>query len=108
MATLSSAQILEATVNMGVSKASQNLISRIANTVLAGMYIAIGGFLAIRVGLVLPWESWGAVGKLIFGAVFPLGLMLVVLCGADLFTGSCMTLTTAKLRGQISVGQSFL
>lgn len=44
MATLSSAQILEATVNMGVSKASQNLISRIANTVLAGMYIAIGGF----------------------------------------------------------------
>lgn len=108
MATLSSAQILEATVKMGADKASQNFVSRAANTVLAGMYIAIGGFLAIRVGLVLSWETWGAIGKLIFGAVFPLGLMLVVLCGADLFTGSCMTLTTARLRGQISIGQSFL
>lgn len=106
MPTLTSSQIVDATVAMGVSKAKQNTLSRIANTFLAGMYIAIGGFLAIRVGLVLPWESWGAIGKLVFGAVFPLGLMLVVLCGADLFTGSCMTLTTAQLRGQISIQQS--
>ncbi len=96
MATLSSAQILEATVNMGVSKASQNLISRIANTVLAGMYIAIGGFLAIRVGLVLPWESWGAVESLFSGAVFPLGLMLVVLCGADLLPAAAADLNNGK------------
>ena len=53
--------------------------------------------------------SLGAVGgmsKLIFGAVFPLGLMLVVLCGADLFTGSCMTLATAQAKQKISFGQT--
>ena len=76
------------------------------NTLLAGMYIAIGGFLAIRIGLALPWEQWGGMSKLIFGAVFPLGLMLVVLCGADLFTGSCMTLTTAQAKQKISFGQT--
>ena len=70
------------------------------------MYIAIGGFLAIRIGLALPWEQWGGMSKLIFGAVFPLGLMLVVLCGADLFTGSCMTLTTAQAKQKITFGQT--
>ncbi|WP_289077964.1 formate/nitrite transporter family protein, partial [uncultured Parasutterella sp.] len=95
MSTLTSSEILDATVRMGASKAGQSPLSRAANTFLAGMYSAIGGFLAIRVGLTLPWETWGGFGKFMFGAVFPLGLMLVVLCGADLFTGSCMTLTTA-------------
>ena len=104
MATLTSQEILNATVSMGVSKANQCWIARAANTLLAGMYIAIGGFLAIRIGLALPWEQWGGMSKLIFGAVFPLGLMLVVLCGADLFTGSCMTLTTAQAKQKISFG----
>ena len=90
MATLTSQEILNATVSMGLSKANQCWIARAANTLLAGMYIAIGGFLAIRIGLALPWEQWGGMSKLIFGAVFPLGLMLVVLCGADLFTGGTM------------------
>ena len=106
MATLTSQEILNATVSMGVSKANQCWIARAANTLLAGMYIAIGGFLAIRIGLALPWEQWGGMAKLIFGAVFPLGLMLVVLCGADLFTGSCMTLTTAQAKQKISFGQT--
>ena len=103
MATLTSQEILNATVSMGLSKANQCWIARAANTLLAGMYIAIGGFLAIRIGLALPWEQWGGMSKLIFGAVFPLGLMLVVLCGADLFTGSCMTLTTGNFAGALFV-----
>lgn len=70
MATLTSQEILNATVSMGHSKANQCWIARAANTLLAGMYIAIGGFLAIRIGLALPWEQWGGMSKLIFGAVF--------------------------------------
>lgn len=59
MATLTSQEILNATVSMGLSKANQCWIARAANTLLAGMYIAIGGFLAIRIGLALPWEAVG-------------------------------------------------
>lgn len=106
MTALTPKEILEATVGMGLSKATQKTTNRIANTILAGMYIAIGGFLAIRIGLALPWEHWGGMGKFMFGAVFPLGLMLVVICGADLFTGSCMTLTTAQCKRKIAWSQS--
>ena len=107
MAILSSSEILEATVKMGVSKAAQNSVSRFANTFLAGAYIAIGGFLAVRVGLPMSWEMYGPLGKFMFGAVFPIGLMLVLICGADLFTGNCMTLTTAMYRSKVSAWESF-
>ena len=67
MTALTPKEILGATVQMGLSKATQKTTNRIANTILAGMYTAIGGFLAIRIGLVLPWEQWGGLGKVMFG-----------------------------------------
>lgn len=54
-------------------------MSRFANTFLAGAYIAIGGFLAVRIGLPMSWEMYGPLGKFMFGAVFPIGLMLVLI-----------------------------
>jgi formate/nitrite transporter len=108
MTTLTSREILDATVQMGLSKAGQSPGARCANTFLAGAYIALGGFLAIRVGLALPWETFGSLGKFVYGAVFPIGLMLVILCGADLFTGNCMTLTTARVRSGLTVKDSFV
>ncbi len=53
--------------------------------VLAGAFIALGGALATIAG-----ESAQSNGILVKGAVFPLGLMLVVICGAELFTGNCL------------------
>lgn len=53
--------------------------------VLAGAFIALGGALATIAG-----ASAQSDGILVKGAVFPLGLMLVVICGAELFTGNCL------------------
>ena len=92
----------------GIGRTKQTALQTAALTFLAGAYIALGGYLAVRCGLALPWDVWGSMGKLVFAAVFPLGLMLVVICGADLFTGNCMTLTAAKTQGEIGIGQSFL
>lgn len=92
----------------GIGRTRQTLLQTAALTFLAGAYIALGGFLAVRCGLALPWEVWGSMGKFIFAAVFPLGLMLVVVCGADLFTGNCMTLAAARLQKEISIKDSFL
>ena len=92
----------------GIGRTRQSLLQTAALTFLAGAYIALGGFLAVRCGLALPWEVWGSMGKFIFAAVFPLGLMLVVICGADLFTGNCMTLAAARLQKEISIKDSFL
>lgn len=54
--------------------------------VLAGAFIALGGAFATIAGAGYS----GTQASLIKGAVFPLGLMLVVICGAELFTGNCL------------------
>lgn len=100
--------LLASAATGGIGRTKQTAIQTAALSFLAGAYIALGGYLAVRCGLGLPWDVWGSMGKFIFAAVFPLGLMLVVICGADLFTGNCMTLTAAKTQGEITVVQSFL
>lgn len=92
----------------GIGRTRQSMLQTAALTFLAGAYIALGGFLAVRCGLALPWDVWGSMCKFIFAAVFPLGLMLVVICGADLFTGNCMTLAAAGLQKEVGFKASFL
>jgi formate transporter len=57
---------------------------------LAGAYIALGGLLAVTVGGGMPEIAASNPGlqKFMMGAVFPLGLILCVIAGADLFTGN--------------------
>lgn len=57
---------------------------------LAGAYISFGGLLAIIVGGGSPGlaASNPGIAKFLFGAMFPLGLILVVIVGAELFTGN--------------------
>ena len=72
--------------------------------VLAGAYIAFGGLLAVIVGGGLQGIAASNPGlqKFVFGAVFPVGLMLVVIAGAELFTGNTATIIPAVLNGRIS------
>lgn len=59
--------------------------------ILAGAYIAFGSQLAVTAAAGAPWpEQLPGIQKLIFGAVFPVGLMLVVIAGSELFTGDCL------------------
>ncbi|HUT04739.1 MAG TPA: formate/nitrite transporter family protein [bacterium] len=55
--------------------------------ILAGVYIGFGAHLATTVG-----TGIGILGlkKLAMGAVFSVGLMLVVIAGSELFTGNCL------------------
>lgn len=99
-------EIFNHTVNNGVTKCACTARASIGMTFLAGAYIAIGAFLAVRVGGALPFEIWGSLGKLLFAVVFPIGLMLVLLCGADLFTGNCMTLTASCCNRKITLQQT--
>lgn len=95
--------ILDSIVGGGVSKTKQTFVATCGLTFLAGAYIALGGFLAIRCAAALPLNIWGSMAKVVFASVFPLGLMLVIVCGADLFTGNCMSLAAAKYHKDISV-----
>lgn len=95
--------LLDSIAGGGSNRTKQGFAATFALTFLAGAYVALGGFLAIRCASALPLDIWGSMTKLIFAAVFPLGLMLVVICGADLFTGNCMSLAAAVYHKKISI-----
>ena len=66
---------------------------------LAGAYIAMGAALA-TVGSTGVADVLGAgIAQFILGALFPIGLVLVVLTGAELFTGDAMFAPMAVLQG---------
>ena len=72
--------------SIGVKKASLDTLSMFALAVLAGAFIGIGALFATTV-----WAGGGVpfgVSRLIGGMVFSLGLILVVIAGAELFTGN--------------------
>jgi len=73
--------------------------------ILAGGYIAMGSLLAIAVGGGLPGIAAENPGlqKLIFGAVFPLGLILVAIAGAELFTGNTAYFTPNIMSGRMTI-----
>ena len=73
---------------IGVKKAHANGVSMFVLAVLAGAFIALGAIFSTTVtagaGAALPY----GVTRLLAGLVFSLGLILVVVGGAELFTGN--------------------
>ncbi len=97
---------------VGVSKAHLGLFTLFALGVLAGIFIALGAIFATTVtaptmgmdpATGAPLASWLPFGisKLIGGFAFCLGLILVVVAGAELFTGNNLIIM-AWANGQIS------
>lgn len=79
-------EIAERVENVGVTKAQLSLTSMIALGVLAGGFIGLG---AMFFTLVVSDMSLSfAVSRVLGGLVFSLGLVLVVVAGAELFTGN--------------------
>lgn len=104
-------QILEAATAAGINKAaatSRRGFSRlILGSVLAGAYIALGGALSIAIGFGFPEMAAANPGlqRFLSGLVFPIGLMLVVILGADLFTGNNALLIPPALEKKLSAGR---
>ena len=65
---------------------------------LAGAYISMGGLFSIVIGYGFPSMAPApGLQRLLSGLVFPLGLMLVVFAGAELFTGNNAVLIPGAL-----------
>ncbi len=72
---------------VGAAKARMDTISLLALAVLAGAFIALGAIFSTVVATGAGDLPFG-VGRLLAGLAFSLGLILVVLGGAELFTGN--------------------
>jgi len=86
---------------IGVKKANLDFWSMLALAVLAGAFIALGAIFATTVsaGSTLPY----GVTRLLTGLVFSLGLILVIVGGAELFTGNNLIIM-AFTSGKVSLG----
>lgn len=93
----------------GIYKASLPTLKFILIAVLGGAFIALGGLLSVMVAGGMPGigsENPGIV-KFVAGALFPVGLIMVSVTGADLFTSDC-TAFTLPLLGKKLQPVSFL
>src|SRR3954469_5632187 len=96
------AGITLAAVTAGTRKARTGAGRTLAAGFLAGAYIAFGGLLAISVSSGLDPKTWGTLPTLFTGSVFALGLILVVIAGADLLTGNMALVPMALFRRTIN------
>lgn len=86
---LNQAEFIKAYSAVGGAKAADRAGRLFALAVLAGFLIGMAG--AATNTLAFGFTSLSAV-KLICGLLFPFGLIMVILSGAELFTGNCLML----------------
>jgi formate/nitrite transporter len=103
---------LMAVINQGVTKGNLPWWHLVTQGVHAGILLGLACGLTIVVAGALDVTITGTSGtdkmnltvsapvglkKLVAAAVFPLGLMVIVFCGAELFTGNVMYMASAKM-----------
>lgn len=92
-------ELCDASIGSGCNKAKLTMLQQIALGILAGTFIAIGGAAS---GVASHSIADAGVAKFVSGAIFPTGLILVVICGAELFTGNCL-MVVSLMNKKISV-----
>ena len=80
-------KIVEGNINGAVGKANLPLYRMILLGILAGMFIAGG---ATTSSVAMHAVSNVGLARLVAGCIFPVGLMMIVFVGGELFTGDCM------------------
>jgi formate/nitrite transporter len=99
------AETAELAVESGATKAALPAGKMLVGGFLAGAYIAFGGLLAIVASAGLKPETWGGLVTLVTGLVFSLGLILVVIGGAELLTGNMMLVPLAVLKKRTTLSR---
>ncbi len=80
----------------GQNKAKMSTEKRLLMSIMAGIYISLGAQ-AYMVSYSIPFLR---------AAIFPVGLMLIVIVGGELFTGNCL-MTFALVQKKITYGEYF-
>ena len=104
MSTKTGIEIFETSITVAKTKAGQTFIKLAILGILAGAFIAFAAQASsmIAFNLLASPETYG-LGRALAGAIFPTGLILVVIAGAELFTGNCM-MVGALVTKDIKIG----
>jgi len=88
---------------VGVGKTTSPWLSVLVLGILAGAYIGFGGLLSTTVTFDMAAHLGVGFAKFMAGSVFTVGLILVVVAGAELFTGNNL-MVTSTLAKEITFG----
>jgi len=102
MAFNTPAQIVVKGAGAGAYKTGLPEWNMLVRGFMSGAYIAMGAALATVCSTAVADNLGAGMGQLILGAVFPVGLIITVLCGAELFTGDAMLAPLAAFMGKTS------
>ncbi len=83
----SPSEIADSAISIGVRKANLSTSAKFLLGILAGAFIAFGSQAA---NLITHTMTDAASAKLTAGLIFPAGLIMVIMAGAELFTGNCL------------------
>lgn len=100
---LTPGEIARATINTAIKKSELSTNVTLALGIIAGMFIGLGGLTNILITQTLGNIDIG-VAKFAGAAVFPVGLMLVVMCGGELFTGNNL-MTLGVMDKKVNIGK---
>ncbi|MDE6342772.1 MAG: formate/nitrite transporter family protein, partial [Muribaculaceae bacterium] len=103
------AETLTASIDAACKKIDNTLkhpLRLLVAAIAAGAFIAIGGILSLIIGFGFPAITAAnpALCKLLAGTMFPIGLILVVVLGAELFTGNNAMLIPAYMQRHYGLG----
>lgn len=84
-------EIADNTIKSGTAKANLPLGKMVLLGIMAGMFIALGG---VASNVAVHNIADVGLARTLAGAIFPVGLMLVVFTGSELFTGNCLIFTS--------------
>lgn len=97
-------EIAQIAIEAGVKKTSLPLKNMLLLGFLGGAYISAGYLLDIRVTASLP-EAWGTFGSFLGAAVFPIGLILILIAGGELLTGNMMAVPMALFSKRVTLSR---
>ena len=92
-------EITQNTLDIGCVKSGMDITKMLLLGVLAGAYIAFGAEGSTMATHDIPLVG---LGRVLSGAIFATGLMMVIICGAELFTGNVL-ITIGVLEKRVSV-----
>lgn len=97
-------EVAQEVISIAKTKCGMKLLPMALLGILAGVYIGFGAQLCTMVTHDMAPHFGQGFAKFMGASVFTVGLMLVVLAGAELFTGNCLILT-AVLSGDCQTGK---
>lgn len=92
-----SAEIIEICCGKGIKKAHSPYLKTIVLSFLAGAFIALGYLVYVKTSAHMP----DGIGHLVGSLLFPMGLVMILIGGGELFTGNILDLSVAFYAGKI-------